>query len=179
MILKCDIDRNEVITKRRKKGFPEKYYSGDLTQMRGEGPSTMWLTNLDSGLCYSICHPNILLVSWNLIFWISHDSRCKKRKFNIFLILKKVPDTFDECRLLNDIPLGQLFEFRSYQWRPAQVSNKQLKHLQLCNWIFTPRVKQTFLVVYSLILVLEQFFQAQQICTWWSFLKQGSQINNV
>merc|ERR1711962_372241 len=80
--------------------------SGDLTQMPGEGPSTMWLTNLDS---------------------------------------------------------GQLFEFRSYQWRPAQVSNKQLKHLQLCNWIFTPRVKQTFLVVYSLILVLEQFFQAQQM----------------
>jgi len=79
--------------------------SGDLTQMHGEGPSTMSLTNLDS---------------------------------------------------------GQLFESRSYQARPAQVSNKQLKHLQLCNWIFTPRVEQTFLVVYSLFRVLFQFFQAQQ-----------------
>ena len=63
VILKCDIDRNEVITKRRKKGFPEKYFSGDLTQMRGEGLSTMSLTNLDSGLCHSICQPIILLVS--------------------------------------------------------------------------------------------------------------------
>merc|ERR1712180_123266 len=67
--------------------------SEDLTQMRGEGPSTMSLTNLDS---------------------------------------------------------GQLFESRSYQARPAEVSNKQLKHLQFCNWIFTPRVEETFLVVYCL-----------------------------
>merc|ERR1712133_308399 len=84
---------NNPVSHREESGNVETELSGDLTQMRGEGLSTMSLTNLDS---------------------------------------------------------GQLFESRSYQARPAQVLNKQLKHLQLCNWIFKPRVEETFLVVYCL-----------------------------